>query len=286
MVGRMQVSSQQINLHQDNLLQWFSPANLSNSWKTFDTNMYVCENRNSNRLLVTIGDSWTYGSNLKHKDTQVYGYILSEQLESDWLNLSIPATGNFFQATVAEELGAIIPRLNYKCIDVVCTFTGVGRWFNTEHDVHIKYREWFDEHITKPQDFDQLLYMLNEQCVTRIQKALNQPLVNLYFATNFVDALAFESLPTKQILQLPWYKVMGLEDNLSVYTCLYYDRLSTATEFLDKNKQDWFKEWFLQIADITYKRYDLLSDAAKFENLHPLANGHLQWADYVKAQIN
>ena len=281
MVARMQVPSNPIVLSQDNLLQWFEPANLKNSWYSDDQNVYVFKNRQSNRLLITVGDSWTFGSNLSNKNQQVYGNLLSEKLESDWLNLSIPATGNFFQARIAEQLSKVLPKLMYKKIDIVFTFTGITRWFNTSDDLHIKYKEWFTQNVHCTEDFDKLLLMLNNHCVERIIKIIKDPRVKLKFGTNFVDALGYDSLSSDQILDIPWYQIMGLNNNQKVFTCLYYTKLETATEFLPKTKHSWFKQWFLDLSDITYQRYNLMADSTQFENLHPLNEGHCQWAEYV-----
>jgi len=109
--------------------------------------------------------------------------------------------------------------------------------------------------------------------------------VTLKIGTNFVDHLGFENLADHQILKDPWYNVMGIVDTESVYTCVYYDRLSMATEFLDKKFHENFKRWFLQVYDKSQHRLSLMTDLEKFRNYHPLKDGHLAWSDYICDQI-
>ena len=56
-------------------------------------------NQGKNDLLITIGDSWTWGSSLgdlsvDYRSKHVYGRHLSEQLECDWINYGLVARGN------------------------------------------------------------------------------------------------------------------------------------------------------------------------------------------------
>ena len=45
-------------------------------------------------LLVTIGDSWTWGDGIDNRVNNVYGRRLSNMLNSDWINIAWPGTAN------------------------------------------------------------------------------------------------------------------------------------------------------------------------------------------------
>jgi hypothetical protein len=278
-----------ISLTQDTLSQYFTIANSENSWLEKPTNLYNFVNRNSDVLLVTIGDSWTWGSDISinNKDdslrvASVYGNILSNKVSADWLNLAISAQGNFWMADMVQELCEIIPKLHYKKIYVICTFTGIGRWFNTRFDTDIDYISWFRQNIKKTEDFDKLLIMLNERCVNKILDCTeNFSHVELKVATNFVDHLGFDRLHQPQIIPTPWYQVIGLSDVEKVYTCMYYDRLATATEFIPRKYYDNFKIWFLELYEKSNRRLSIIKDAPGFRNCHPTTDGHVAWANYL-----
>jgi hypothetical protein len=212
--------------------------------------------------------------------------VIAQRRQADWLNLAIPAQGNFYIAEMVQELARIIPRLSYKKIIVICTFTGVGRWFNTRFDLDIDYISWFKQNIQSQSDFDKFLIMLNKRCVDKIISTL-RPFdhVILKIGTNFVDHLGFDNLTAQQKLKDPWYRIMGIDDDRSVYTCTYYDRLSMITEFLENKFHDDFKRWFLEIYDQSHHRLKVLLDSNKCRNYHPMAKGHLAWAGYICEQI-
>jgi len=276
-------------LCQNALAQYFTIANAGNSWLERPTNLYNFISRDSEVLVVTIGDSWTWGSDIsvpnqddKLRVKYVFGNVLSNSMCADWLNLAIPAQGNFWMATMVEELSTIIPRLHYKKIYIICTFTGVGRWFNTRFDINVDYPGWFKQNIRATEDFDNLLVMLNTLCVDRIVDSTEKfNHVDLKIATNFVDHLGFDRLQKNQIVPDPWYQIVGISDVEKVYTCLYYERMSTVIEFVPREYHDNFKLWFLELYEKTNRRLSKIKHAPGFRNCHPTIDGHDAWARYL-----
>jgi hypothetical protein len=283
-----------MRLSQHTLPQYFSIANADTSWYQEPTNTFDFVDRGSKTLLVTVGDSWTWGSDISINNTSnherlehVYGQVLSRAMGADWLNLAISAQGNFWMAGIVAELAKIIPDLEYDRICVVCTFTGVLRWFNTRFDQHIDYIKWFQDHVYTAADFDQLLTMLNTQCVSSILDSLAPyPHVTLKVATNFLDPIGLEQLSAEQRVPRPWYQVLGCADGHEIYTCVYHQRISQAIEFIDPGLHTAFKHWVIDKIDQSELRLQVLKDPAKFRNCHPLAQGHAAWAQYLLTCLN
>ena len=278
-----------MKLSQSVLPQYFSIADSTSSWHINPTNTFDFVDRNSKTLVVTVGDSWTWGSDLSpnNQDDQfrkqhTYGYVVAQQLNSDWLNLALCAQGNFWIASMVDELAQIIPVLEYDCIYVVCTFTGVLRWFNTKYDLHIDYISWFRENIQCHKDFDKLLVMLNQHCVDSIQASLCRfDHVTVKFATNFFDAIGFDSLKPEQILAKPWYQILDCYHTDDVYGDTYYNTVYQAVKFIEPKFHHMFKSWLLDITSKFENRLKFLRDPNKFRNYHPLVDGHQKWAYYV-----
>ena len=79
-------------------------------------NPYCYKSRDSDRLIITIGDSWTYGDSLgktkvrngiddtEYRLNHVYGNILTEQLAADWMNLALPGGSNFWMLNSLGQL--------------------------------------------------------------------------------------------------------------------------------------------------------------------------------------
>ena len=278
-----------MKLTQETLGNYFSLADASTSWHKEPTNTFDFVSNNSNTLLVTIGDSWTWGADItahslneQARRDNVYGHVLANMMGADWLNLGLCAQGNFWIASMVQELARIIPDLEYNRICVVCTFTGVLRWFNTKFDQHIDYVDWFRTNVDRQEDFDKLLPMLNGMCISTIVESLAPyKHVTLKVGTNFVDPVGFESLTPDQRIPQAWYQVLGCNDGHKIYTCTSYERISDGIEFVESSKRSMFKEWVIEKIDQSSLRIKAIQDPTKFRSCHPLASGHKQWAEYL-----
>lgn len=278
-----------IRLHQSDLYKYFGQADASNSWLETPRNMFDFVNNGSDALVVTVGDSWTYGTELdsRSRNTEVYGAQLSALVSADWLNLAIPAQGNFWIAHMVQQLATIVPELHYQTIYCVCTFTDPTRWFNTHFDQHVNYIQWFEHNVHTEDDFDLFLSMRNQLCVSKILQYL-APFdhVHLRVGTNFVEHTGLEQLAPSQLLPRPWYQVLGLSDNTDVKVIFYYSRIETLTEFISPDKHTMFKSWLLKTTALGDSRLNLLLGSDVLKNGHPMANAHTAWAKYIYDSIS
>lgn len=242
--------------------------------------------KNSEELLVTIGDSWTWGDDITPDNNEtnrlacVFGNILSTQLNSDWLNLGQCGSGNFWLVDRVTELAAIIPQLQYKKIYVVCTLTEVGREFNSTFDRNIDYIA----HISKFRHYDTIFELLNTIVVDQIVNML-QPFSNvtLRIGTNFVDQIGLSGA-TDCLLAKPWVSLLcgNLADRCYVVGSRTIDNFKRSIDlFPDSNT---FLNWIILITKTAIQRKTMLQ-TNQFRNGHPLANGHQRWADYIMQSL-
>lgn len=96
--------------------------------------------RGKDHLLVTIGDSWTWGDSLgpinidsddiwddyDHRTTNIYGYHLSNLLDCDWVNIAICGASNLPILLEAHKFLTTIEK-QYSKVTVVITLTESGR---------------------------------------------------------------------------------------------------------------------------------------------------------------
>lgn len=280
-----------MKLSQTNLSDYFTIADAHSSWHKTPTNTFNFISRDSRTLVVTVGDSWTWGSDISQSNyddqfriEHVYGNVIANKVNADWLNLGLSASSNFWATGMVEELGRVIPVLEYDKIYVFCIFTGVGRWFHTQYDRHINYREWASTNITCADDFYKLLLLHNHECVSRISTTLNSfNHVVLNFGTNFVDPIGFDNVPAHSRLARPWYQVMDCADDVVSPICIDGIKalLRMPEVITDAQCLTYFKEWMLEQIPKAEKRNAMLTDSSKFRNYHPLKEGHAQWAEYV-----
>ena len=279
-----------MKLSQNTLPDYFTIADRHSSWHQQPTNTFDYVDRGSDTLIVTVGDSWTWGSDISENNhdnllriKNLYGNILSQQVNTDWLNLGLSATSNFWLTAMVEELGQLVPNLEYKKICVICVFTGAGRWFHTQYDRYIHYASWANDNVAQPNDYNKLLIKFNQDCIGRIQQALGPyKNITIKFGTNFVDPIGFNSVPLDQQL-MPWYRVMGCQDGLVSHVCMDGVKALLRMPEVVTNSQhlDYFKEWMLGIIPVSEKRNEIFNNPAKFRNYHPLKQGHQQWAEYL-----
>jgi hypothetical protein len=257
-----------MKLTTDLLPEYFTIAGPHNSHYTTPTNCFNFKDRGSDCLVVTIGDSWTWGADLDPvlRTQQVYGNLVSQELNADWLNLAQSGSNNFFIAERVEELAKIAPSLGYKKIKLICTFTEIGRSFNSHHDVYIDYVSWFQHnHI------EQFLSFLNAECVNRIKKAAMN--FELRLSTNFIDAIGFD--PDLQ----PWFRVLDIPCKINAYCgSTGVNKLQEVEQFVP-NKVD-YQNWMINLIDQS-QHIDKVCQSPTLISTHPKADGHQAWANYI-----
>lgn len=291
-----------MKLTQDNIQHYFSLPTLERTTALLGKNPYDFVNRNSDTLLITIGDSWTWGADLtkvkfngchidKLSDDQyrlltVFGGVLSNKLGSDFLNLGESGSGNYYILEKLKELENIVKDLEYQRIIVICILTEVARDFDSSYDRKVNYYKW----LTDNTNYNQLLEFINSN-ISRQIVDLDLP-VELYFSTNFVDPIGFDCLQDKFLSQT-WLQTWCKHKNLDYTDTCYLvspwvfeklENIFTINPKLDRIK---YLEWSTQALELANKRAALCKkDNVNFgQLLHPLAEGHQIWAEYIYDSI-
>ena len=236
-------------------------------------NPYHYKSRDSNQLIITVGDSWTYGDSLgstkvrngiddtEYRLDHVYGNLLTEQLEADWMNLALPGGSNY---CMLNWLGQLLDH-RYRYADVTCiiTLTEAGR--------HEEQR-WAqgDSLQTALNDI-----VLKEYSMVK-ELRLRFPKVVFKVAHNFTD-----SLPGHNIIERTWLEVLTdrqLQDNTYIVISDHIKQLNYERTYPDT----------VEVIDRALKRIDIL-DACEYccreDSRHPTEQGHQLWANYLATQI-
>ena len=152
--------------------------------------IYDFVSRNSKKLLVTIGDSWTYGFRLDEEDfsnpdfrlTNTFGFFISEKLNADFLNISVPAINNLW---MIKKLEAVCNNVeDYDQVDVILMATEYGREFNTNFDNDPVYTQMYKDCWTAKD----VIVALSNHISNRIESCRNKKLKITTF-TNYVTNL-------------------------------------------------------------------------------------------------
>lgn len=248
-------------------------------------------NRDSRKLFVTIGDSWTYGWRLddevisdknEFRINHCYGGVISSKFGWDFLNLSIPASNNLWMAKKYLQIVDNFDRFGYDEIKIFITWTEYGREFFTDFDDSV---EIFERYRTCQSATD---------VATAISKQINHMLdiqspIQLHMGINYVSNL----YPAKMDI-LPWSWLEVLKQKKIDEFCMTvgswvipkFNNLLEVNPSVDRF--DLMKE-IEQLVDQSNRRLDLIYNTGYNHKVgygHPNSHGHALWADYIMDSVN
>lgn len=296
-----------MKLTQETIKKYFSLPDERRTKLLIGKNPYDFISRNSNKLIITIGDSWTWGADLTKQKFQglhldklnddnyrlnhVYGGVISRNLQTDFLNLGESGSDNYYIADKLKELYNIIDQLDYDSVIVICVFTEVARGFLGPNDHNVDYSSWLYNNINNDSDYYQFLKFINSNIADKISPLLDK--LNVYFATNFVDPIGFENL-SSNFLSKTWLQTW-CESTQQIYPNPCYlvspwvfEKLEKVFDLCPKLNRNDFLKWANNALHSADKRTIICKkDNLNFGGLlHPLANGHKVWADYILTQLS
>ena len=295
-----------ITLDQNNFKHFFSPVGPLHSHHEEHVWPYDYVDRGSDTLLVTIGDSWTWGSGIcdfnpdatnitaeqnNFRLDHLYGNLISKERNWNWLNLGFYAMGNQWIANKVLEMIGMVQHLHFKKIIVFCVLTGTARHFNTFHDAHINNHTHFQNNpMIKIQEYENFLTSINRRVIEQIAHITNSAeKIQLLVGTNGVDHCGFGSLRQEQIIPLPWYRLLT-DTNLNGISVdidsIKY--LPSIEDYLKNDQQKFaFQKWMMEKIDQAEKQTAIIKNMqdVSLDGFHPNDNGHRKWANYILRKV-
>lgn len=237
-------------------------------------NPFHYKSRDSGHLLITVGDSWTYGDSLgktrvrdgiddtDYRLEHVYGNVISEQLDYDWMNLALPGGSNY---CMLNWLGKLLDRkYNYQDITCIITLTESGRHEELRWAEKFVYLQPALEHMVT-----QTYSMVREL-------RLRFPRVVFKVAHNFTD-----SKSGFDVIERTWLEVLTnqeLQNDTHIVVSDHIRQLNYNHTYPDT----------VDVIDRALKRIDVLDSCeycCREDSRHPLEQGHKLWADYLVTQL-
>ena len=261
-------------------------------WQTFDFLQ-----RNCKKLVVTIGESWTWGDSLgqtRHPDydnkqfrlSHVYGRQLADMLDADFLNIAEPGQSNLWIAQHFQLFLNNLTEFLYDEIIVVLTLTEVGREFNGDRDQDRNYHA----DLKNVSNLNEFLLALSSY-ITKDILNVKQHDIKLLIGTNFVDSNYSHQLP---VLKKSWVDIISQELQLPIAKPCYvvgswvFDRFDALLEFCPNYKKENFLQDMLTHMNMASQVTDFLL-ASQFNykkaSKHPTTEGHTLWANYLHNQL-
>lgn len=251
----------------------------------------------SDCLLITAGDSWTWGDSLggttveqdqfEYRTTHSYGYLIADQLNVDYLCISKPGASNVEVYDKIQQ-ALDIAKHKYKQITVVFTLTEIGREM-------INDPIWVS---TDMQDVDSLNEFLNiYEC--NMFKSFQQYLVKKYPSVKFLFARNFTYTEQKNLhlvthTEHTWIDILKqhVDDDTYPNDLRFLTQMSTIPiiqtlknfRLHNKFKLELMEQLYNMELAITWLDFSDLN--SNWATRHPLEKGHNLWANYLLSILN
>lgn len=226
-------------------------------------------------LLITVGDSWTYGDSLGftkvrdgiddilYRTNHIYGKLMSDELKSQWFNLALPGCSN---AYILQELDIVLANITANLTVCCITLTESGR-----------HEELAMIDKTLPTQQLVLLDLLAKTYLQIEELQRKYPRVKFIVGHNFTD----RATGIIDVCEKSWLEVMlgqTIQMNTHIVVSEHIQQMNYERRYPD----------VLTIIDRAQSRIDLLDNCKycfKEDSRHPNEEGHRMWAEYLLSQI-
>ena len=256
------------------------------NWKNFD---FIIKNKN--KLVVTIGESWTWGDSLgktqhnviddkEFRLANVYGAQFANLIDADFLNIAEPGQSNLWITDHFKLFMNNIDDFNYTEIIVVLTLTEVGREYQGDRDTNRDYVK----DLKTVTNINSFLDKLSNYISDNINET-NNTRIKLLVGTNFVD-----SNYDFPILSKSWVDVIAeklgilIERPCFVVGSWVLDRFDDLLTVTPAYTRENFLIDLIRCTEIATSRTKFLMKSKynyKKASKHPTPEGHKFWAEYL-----
>jgi hypothetical protein len=262
---------------------------------------YYEEINNKDRLVITVGDSWTWGDHLGNIDwdkaiddpirlKQVFGKLLADKLNADWVNIAMPGCSNYWMLGQLELIEQHLHRVKdqYKQIDIVVTLTEDLR--ETTHTEPIDIDRVYKYLWSRSKSLNGFLIKVEDFLMFNIEHfAQKIPFVNIHVSRAFTDF--WPQTQSELMLDKTWCDVINANSVGLPYakTVPFIGQLSInpLTERFIQNDNEMRHE-FLDIMEHVTKRWEFLGQSEynlKGSTCHPNPAGHALWSNYLFTKL-
>lgn len=258
--------------------------------------------RNKKRLLIIIGESWTYGESLRGIASALQKYNLSSQLEScfgsrmavtldcDYYQYAVPGNCNLYMFLELDRILNYVKQFNYEEVYICMQMTEPGREkaanvelmkstpFRDLYNVqpNTKFTDWL-------KDYDELFFNFYEETIRKHQESCNIKKAMIW--KNFCRITTDKRNYLFDIVETSWirYSAKYLGVNLKMPDFYAIGWLNSIKEEYHQFKFD--SSWLLDQIDMIEKSNIYLKDNP-MHYPHPNETAHALWAQFLLRKAN
>jgi len=252
-------------------------------------------------LVITAGDSWTWGDSLDHdlRLQQIYGHKLCQTLQADWINIGLCGWSNSWILDHAIMATEKLQQNSYKKIYLVLTLTENGR------DVESYNSYLYDYIFTKDAIgvcgalYDQYLSDIESFWIKQISKIIEIAPTNLklfvgynfvwhHKLQNYLKAANISTTEKNWIEVLADHQMIGYPPRTNLVCGWIFDTIQKVNKIAGITDDKIFKEWaipFIEKANHVNAWLDSSAMNYKKTSKHPNAEAHKIWAEHILESI-
>lgn len=272
------------------LFDW-RQSTVPDSHNLTDWEEYYHDCNQQDHVVVTAGDSWTWGDSLgDNRLNEVYGRLISQELNADWINIGSRGRSNSWILKSLLHLSTLLPD-HYKKITVIVTLTENARDFETTYTFPHDYHKNFKAHGDSPEFYESLLVDACDfwiEQIHEIQKNLNTTvIVGQNFAWHDLSKLNAKKLSNNWIEKIGEYQQRSAPVRTELITGWIFDKVKVVQQMVPVGNAV-FQQWAIPYIDranqvnLWLQHSDLNNQAM---SKHPVAKGHEIWANYILTQV-
>jgi len=272
----------------DNTLRW-----AINKAETNFTDEVTFFNNSSNKLIITSGDSWTYGDSLDNRLNEIYGMTLARNLNSDLLNIGFCGFGNSFILNFTNEIikNNIENLEKYDSVDLIVTLTENGRDVTAHHSFPFDYIGHYKKNNSN--FYASVLELMEDNWVYFLEKISEQRFLNkIIIGQNFIWHNNIKDKLSKRFIKTDKNWIEIISDNAdyqppvrtTLATGWIFDEFNQVNDIANIKDTSSFKEFVIPLVDkanLVNKWLDSSAYNGEKGSKHPNKIGHIWWANYL-----
>jgi hypothetical protein len=248
--------------------------------------------RGSDALVITVGDSWTWGGSLPPESRLdlVYGNLLADKFSADFVNLAACAWPNW---AMHKWLSWFLPQVvqKYKRIFVAITLTENGREI-------LDWTNWLEQTSTVPKNLVSFQIEYEQAMFKDFRSIFEQyPQVKVVVGRNFTYTYdENKSVLADYLVSDIWVDRLAIAQNMMDYPKNVRVLTWLATKPLIAHfkkfkvyktlKPEFFEDFMAMTEAIEWlERSSLNCHGREILSKHPIAEGHQLWADYLEQHL-
>jgi hypothetical protein len=262
---------------------------------------YTILERDKNSLVISLGDSWTWGDSLdpKTREQEIYGRLLADYYDADFINVGCLGWSNSWVLHTAKFILSELKKNNkYEKVYVIVTLTETARDLTSfkSFDFHLQRDR------TRPflqEDYQKILDEIEQHWMSQLISLLElaDDRFTFFVGQNFVWHPMYDSLKSMPIVitDVNWVEVMADYQNLprpvrtNFGTGWIFDIFSEVNQILEINDTTVYKNFIMPLIDKANdlnKWLDISQLNSKKASKHPTKKGHELWAAHIIEKIS